>query len=271
MAVITHLAPRRAVLLRRPDVSLRHAWALWARNASIYRRTYKHNILPNFFEPFFYLLAMGIGLGAYLSRVEGVSYIDFIAPGLIAVAAMEGATLEVTFNAFVKMEFGKVYDACIATPLSVEDVGLGELLWATTRAGIYGIVFLCIASLFGAFHSWLGLLAPFAILLVGMMFAVIGLAYCAWVPLIDYFSYWWTLFITPMFLFSGTFFPLERMPEWVQALSWLNPLHHATNLFRSLLLTGDAGAAVRAATWVAAVTAGLFVVPLNLLHRRLIK
>src|SRR6266508_5933604 len=201
-----------AEVARMPDVRLSAAWHVWQRNATIYRHTYKFNILPNFFEPFLYLLAMGLGLGAYLSHIQGVRYIDFIAPGLIATAAMYGTSFEVTFNCFVKMQFGRVYDAVMATPLSIEDVALGELLWGTTRSVIYGILFTAIAAMFGVVHSWLGVLAPVGIALIGLMFSVIGLAFTAVVPLIDYFTYYWTLFITPMFLFSGIFFPLDRLP-----------------------------------------------------------
>ncbi|HXF56482.1 MAG TPA: ABC transporter permease [Actinomycetota bacterium] len=258
-------------LLRVPDVRLRSAWHLWERNAAIYRRTYRMNLLPNFFEPLLYLLAMGLGLGAYLARIQGFEYIDFIAPGLVATAAMFGASFEVTYNCFVKMQFGRVYDAAMATPLTVEDVGLGELLWATTRALVYGVVFLAIAAAFGTVHSWWALLAPLSVALVGMMFAVIGLTFTAVIPLIDYYSFYWTLWITPMFLFSGVFFPLDRLPGWVQAVAWFVPLHQAVNLMRALLLTGDPGAAGAAALWVGAVTAGLFVLPLNLLRRRLVR
>src|SRR5437867_9040683 len=153
----TSPAPR---VWRVPDLRLRSAYRLWQRNASIYRRTYKMNILPNFFEPVLYLLAMGLGLGAYLSRIKGVQYIDYIAPGLVAVAAMFGTSFEVTFNCFVKMQFGRVYDAVMSTPLTIEDIGLGELLWGTTRSLIYGTLFITIASLFGVVHSWLAILTP---------------------------------------------------------------------------------------------------------------
>ncbi|HEX6262380.1 MAG TPA: ABC transporter permease [Actinomycetota bacterium] len=258
-------------LLRPPDVRLRSAFRLWQRNATIYRRTYKMNLLPNFFEPFLYLLAMGLGLGAYLSQVEGIRYIDFIAPGLVATAAMFGTSYDVTFNAFVKLRFGKVYDAVMSTPLTPEDIALGELLWGTTRAFIYGVVFLIIASFFGVVHSWLALLAPLAIALIGMMFSVIGLAFTAVVPLIDYFTYYWTLFITPMFLFSGIFFPLDRLPDWVQSVAWFIPLHQAVNLMRALMLHGDLGAAAAAAAWIVVLTAALGVLPLNLLRRRMIR
>jgi lipooligosaccharide transport system permease protein len=273
MSAATDIRPARPrALFRVPDVRFRSAWRFWERNAAIYRRTYKLNILPNFFEPLFFLVAMGIGLGGYLgSRIAGFEYIDFIAPGLVATAAMYGTSFEVTFNSFVKMKFGKVYDAAISTPLSIEDVGLGELLWGTTRAAIYGILFLAIAAPFGVVQSWLALAAPAAVVMIGLMFSVIGLAFTAVIPVIDYFTYYWTLFMTPMFLFSGIFFPLERMPEWVQWLAWIMPLHHAVNLLRALTLTGDVRAALLAAGWIVVVTAALFVLPLNLLHRRLIR
>jgi lipooligosaccharide transport system permease protein len=274
-AVVETRAPapagRPRAVFRVPDVRLRSALRLWQRNAAIYRRTYKLNILPNFFEPFFYLLAMGLGLGAYLARINGVRYMDFIAPGLVATAALFGTSFEVTFNAFVKMQFGKVYDAVMSTPLSIEDIGLGEILWGTTRATIYGVVFLAITALFGVMHSWLALFGPLAIFLIGLMFSVIGLAFTAIVPLIDYFTYYWTLFITPMFLFSGVFFPLNRMPGWVQAVAWFVPLHQGVELMRALTLTGSWTQAAQSGAWILGVTAALFVLPLNLLHRRLVK
>jgi lipooligosaccharide transport system permease protein len=257
--------------IRVPDVRLSSAWRLWQRDASIYRRTYKLNILPNFFEPFLYLLAMGLGLGAYLSRIQGIRYIDYIAPGLVAVAAMYGASFEVTFNAFVKMQFGRIYDAVMSTPLTIEDIGLGEMLWSTTRALIYGTVFLAIAATFGVVHSWLAVLAPVAVALTGLMFSVIGLSFTAVIPLIDYFTYYWTMFITPMFLFSGIFFPLDRLPPGVRTVAWFIPLHQSVNLMRALILTGDAGAAAASALWIVTLTAALFVIPMNLLHRRLVR
>jgi lipooligosaccharide transport system permease protein len=120
-------------------------------------------------------------------------------------------------------------------------------------------------------HTPLALLSPLAITLIGLMFSVIGLTYTAIVPLIDYFTYFWTMFVTPMFLFSGIFFPLDRLPEWAQVLAWFMPLHHAVNLMRAITLTGDVRAALLAALWIVMLTAALFVLPLNLLHRRLVK
>jgi lipooligosaccharide transport system permease protein len=258
-------------VVRIPDVRISSAWRLWQRDASIYRRTYKLNIVPNFFEPFLYLLAMGLGLGAYLSKIQGYRYLDFIAPGLVATASMYGASFEVTFNCFVKMQFGKIYDAVMATPLTIEDIGLGELMWSTTRSLIYGCVFLVIVTAFGVVHSWLAVLTPVAVAMTGLMFSVIGLSFTAVIPLIDFYTYYWTMFITPMFLFSGIFFPLDRLPHAVQVVAWFVPLHQSVNLMRSLILTGDIASALGSALWIAVVTAALFVLPLNLLHRRLVK
>ncbi len=271
MSVATEARHSAPTVLRRPDVRLGSAIRLWQRNASIYRRTYKMNILPNFFEPVIYLLAMGLGLGRYLSSVQGVKYIDFIAPGLVATSTMFGTSFEVTFNCFVKMQFGRVYEAATATPLSIEDVGLGELLWGTTRATIYGVLFFLIATAFGVVHSWLAVFVPLAVVAIGLMFSVIGLSFTALIPLIDFFTYYWTLFITPMFMFSGIFFPLSRLTDWIHVIAWFMPLYHGANLLRALMLTGDAGAALASAAWIVVVTAGLFVVPLNLLHRRLVR
>jgi lipooligosaccharide transport system permease protein len=254
-----------------PDLRVRSAVRLWQRNATIYRRSYKASIVPNFFEPFFYLLAMGLGLGAYLSSIQGVRYIDYIAPGLVATAAMYGSSFEVTYNCFVKLHFGKVYDAIAATPLSPEDIATGELMWATTRSVLYGTVFLLIAAMFGVVHTPLVVFAPVAVALIGLMFALIGLTYTALVPLIDYFSFYWTMFMTPMFLFAGIFFPLTRLPGWVRTLAWFVPLHQGVDLMRAVVLTGDVGRAAGSALWILVVDALLFLVPLRLMRRRLVR
>ncbi len=122
----------------------RYALAVWWRNFSMYRRTWKMNLLPNFFEPLLYLLSIGIGVGAYVSQMGGVSYVEFLAPGLVAVAAMNGASFEVTYNAFVRMNFEKTYAAMLTTPIQPDDVLAGEVLWAVTRATIYGGCFLIV-------------------------------------------------------------------------------------------------------------------------------
>src|SRR5262249_57226986 len=116
--------------------------------------------------------------------------------------------------------------------------------WGTTRSLIYGTLFVAIAALFGVVHSWLAILTPLAVALVGMMFSVIGLSFTAVIPIIDMFSYYWTMFITPMFLFSGVFFPLDRFPAWARTVAWFVPLHQAVHLMRALILTRHPAAAL---------------------------
>jgi lipooligosaccharide transport system permease protein len=251
-------------------LTLKGAARVWFRNATIYRRTFKFNILPNFFEPVFYLLSMGVGLGAYVAGVAD-SYLAWVAPGLLAASAMNGATFEVTYNIFVKIVFDRTYDAMLSTPLSVEDITVGEMAWAVTRSGIYGVAFLVVMALFGLIKSPLALLAIPASLLIGFLFAGIGLTYTALNKKIDLYSYYFTLFITPLFLFSEIFFPLERLPAVLKTLALFTPLYHAVRLCRFLILGEGGSAALVSVIWIAVVSTTLFFISLRLMRRRLIK
>jgi lipooligosaccharide transport system permease protein len=216
------------------SVSVRHAVAVWRRNAAMYSRTWKWNILPNFFEPVFYLTAVGIGVGSYIQEMGGVSYAQFLAPGLVCVAAMNGASYEVTYNVFVRMNFEKAYDAMLTTPLDADDVVTGEVLWALTRAMIYGGCFYVILILFGLAPLPGSLLAVPAIVLAGLLFAALGVTFALHVQTIDVFSFYFTLFLTPLFLFSDVFFPLgERLPLFWQRVAEALPLLHPVRLARS--------------------------------------
>lgn len=217
-------------------VSLPHALAVWRRNASMYRRTWMWNILPNFFEPVLYLVSIGIGVGAYITEMRGMTYIEFIAPGLLCVAAMNGASFEVTYNIYVRMNFEKAYDAMLTTPIEPDDVLAGEVLWAITRASIYGGCFFLVLVLAGLAPLPHALLAALVIPLTGLLFAAIGVSFALRVPTIDQFSFYFTLFLTPLFLFSDIFFPLEERLSgawlWVaEALPLLHPVRLARNAF----------------------------------------
>lgn len=253
------------------DVRPRAALAYWHRNAAVYRRTWLFGMIAWFLEPVIYLVAMGFGLGRYLESIQGVEYIEFIAPGLLGVAAMYGATFESTWNVFTKIERLGVYDAASSAPLSVEDIALGEVMWSTTRATIHGTAFALVATAFGVFRSWWGLLVIPGLALIGMVFSIIGLTYTYLSKRIDYLAYYWTLFVTPAFLFSGTFFPLDRLPDWVRTLAWFTPLYHGVNMMRALARDGDPGAALGAALWLVAASAILVWIPLRLLRRRLVR
>lgn len=274
MSAPARLAPGERIweLWRPPRVSPRGAARMWQRDLTLYRRSWKVNVLPNFFEPLLYLVAIGLGLGLYVGDqiIPGVPYIEFIAPGLVAAAAMNGAVFEVTFNVFVKLRFAKLYDAVITTPLEPEDVAAGETAWGVTRSLIYGNAFLLVTALLGYVSSPYALLAPLGILLVGLSFALVGIIFTSLVPLIDLFSYFFTLFITPMFLFSGIFFPITDLPAAVRPVAWFTPLHHGVELLRALCLTGDLGSAGGHALWLAGFCALLAPPAINLMRRRLV-
>ena len=217
------------------SVSLPHAAAVWARNATMYRRTWKSNLLPNFFEPVFYLTAIGIGVGAYISEMGGTSYVAFLAPGLVCVAAMNGASFEVTYNFFVRLHFEKAYDAMLTTPLEPDDVLAGEVLWALTRAGIYGGAFFAVTAAMGYAPLPHSILTLAVVPLTGLLFAALGMVFSLNILRIDLFSFYFTLFLTPLFLFSGVFFPLEERlaGPWL-ALAELLPLVHPVRLARAI-------------------------------------
>jgi lipooligosaccharide transport system permease protein len=216
------------------SVSFPYAFSVWRRNASMYRRTWTWNLLPNFFEPVFYLFSIGLGVGAYISRMDGQSYIGFLAPGLICVAAMNGASFEVTYNIFVRLTFEKTYDAMLTTPVEPDDILTGEILWAITRASIYGGCFFIVLALFGLTPLPWALWSLAVIPLTGLLFAAIGMAFSLRIPNIDLFSFYFTLFLTPLFLFSDVFFPLkERLsPAWLWVAEAL-PLLHPVRLSRA--------------------------------------
>jgi len=212
--------------------------AIVLRNLWVYRDRWYYGLLPNFFEPVFYLLGMGVGLGFYVSSggAFGGDYLAFISPGLVAAAAMNGASFETTYNVFVKLHFGKIYDATIATPVGIEDVTIGEAAWAVIRAVIYGGIFLLVTLMFGTEASWRLVPAVAAIALVGYAFAALGLAFTSVVPTIDLFSYYFTLFLTPSFLFSDIFFPVaERFPPVLVTFAQVTPLYRSVQLVRGVV------------------------------------
>ena len=219
------------------SISLPYALAVWRRNAAMYKKTWKWNILPNFFEPVFYLFSIGLGVGAYISEMGGTNYLAFIAPGLVCVAAMNGASFEVTYNIYVRLVFEKTYDAMLTTPIEPDDVLVGEILWAVTRSCVYGGCFFVVLMLFGLTPLPSSLSVIFVIPMTGLLFAAIGMVFSLRIPNIDMFSFYFTLFLTPLFLFSDVFFPLkERLTGvwlWVaEALPLLHPVRLARASFR---------------------------------------
>jgi len=213
---------------------------VWQRNYEIYRQNWKISFIPPLLEPLFYILAFGIGLSVLVGEVEiagrRLGYTEFIAPALVSVAIMYNAFYETTYNSFVRMYYQKTYDALLATPLNLEEIILGEILWAATKSLIATLLMGVMISLFGLFdYPGALLLIPLA-LLGGLCFASLGMICTALVPGIETFNLPIFLGITPMFLFSGTFFPLQNLPGWAQTIAQFLPLTHIVALVRSCVL-----------------------------------
>jgi lipooligosaccharide transport system permease protein len=191
-------------------------------------------------EPIFYLLAFGTGLGYLVGqlKVESrmVSYTAFIAPGLLAINIMQNAFFENTYASYVRMYYQKTFDAIMATPLTVEEIILGEIFWGASRSVMATALMMIVLAFFGFLtFPWSLAILPVA-LLGGLAFGSVGMCFTALMPTIEAFNLPVFLFITPMFLFSGTFFPLDQLPLWAKLLAWLFPLTHVVELTRSLAL-----------------------------------
>src|SRR2546423_4301266 len=229
----------------------RLAGAVWLRNARVFSKLWRGALLPTFLDPFLYLLALGFGLGTYIASINGIPYKEFIAPGLIASAAMWSAAFETTYNVYFRMNELRLYDNLLSTPVEVQDLVAGDLAWSASRATVYGIVVLIVVAAFGLISSpWAILIPPFVVL-GGLCISVIGYTFTSLIPKIDLYSYFFTLVITPMFLFSGVFFPFDRLPGWVEAVAWLTPLYHLGALTRGMANGPDAIQTLIPTTWLA--------------------
>lgn len=253
-------------------LSWRHALAVWRRNASMYRRTWRWNILPNFFEPVLYLVSLGIGLGAYITTMGGTSYVQFLAPGLICVAAMNGASFEVTYNIFVRMNIEKAYDAMLTTPIQPVDVVVGELAWSMTRACIYGLCFAFVVGTAGLAQLPQALWMVPVVFLTGLLFSAIGLVFTLRIGQIELYSFYFTLFLTPLFLFSSVFFPLEeRLSDHWLWVAEILPLLHPVRLARAVFFGPLSVTLLWDVTYILGLSTVLVAYATRLMKRKLIQ
>ncbi|HUR69721.1 MAG TPA: ABC transporter permease [Candidatus Thermoplasmatota archaeon] len=246
------------------------AFRVWQRELTLYKRIWPSTILSTLFDPILYLLAMGFGVGAYITQtIEGVSYLQFIAPGLVASSVMYAAAYEAAWNSYVRIYHERSYDAMMTTPAELEDVVGGEVAWGATRACIYSIVMLGVLAAFGLVRSPWALLVPVVAFLGGAMFMVLGLAYTVRVKHMDQLTFLFTLGVTPMFLFSGVFFPLAGLPAWVQVVAWVSPLYHLVEIVRALALGAIDVALAGHAAWMLVAVVALWGLPVSVLRRKL--
>jgi lipooligosaccharide transport system permease protein len=210
----------------------RRAGRLVERNLWVYRRGWLV-IFSGFFEPLFYLVGIGFGLGRLIGDVEGISYAAFVAPALLATAAMNGAVYESTFNMFFKLKYAKTYDAILATPLGVTDVAVGEVTWALMRGTLYAVGFTVVLFALGLAVSPAAILAVPAALLIGFAASAIGTSATTFMRKWQDFDLVFVVTL-PLFLFSATFFPISAYPEPVRTLVELTPLYRGVHLIRGL-------------------------------------
>src|SRR5665647_495892 len=246
-------------------------WKVFRRHLLAYRRTWKVSISFNFFEPLFYLTAFGFGLGAYIEPMEGMSYVQYLAPGLIASSAMFATAYECTYGIFIRMEFQKAYQAIVATPASIDDVVMGDMLFGAFKSVIYGAVILLVISALGLVTSFWSLFILPLLGLSGLLFSAVSATWTGLVPNIDSFNYFFSLILTPLYLLSGVFFPISGMPVIVQKIAWFSPLYHLVNITRGLV-SGNIGAYLAAdIVWLLVVALLILPAPVYLLRRLIIR
>ena len=244
---------------------------VWRRNFLVWRKLALPSILGNLADPLIYMLGLGYGLGAMLPEIAGQSYVAFLAAGTVCASTMNAATFESLYSAFSRMHVQKTWDAILNTPLGLADVVAGELFWAATKSLFSGAAILVVVAALRLTDGPLALWALPAIVLTGLAFAGLGLIWNALAPSYDFFMYYFTLFITPMTLISGVFFPTDQLPHWLASIGHWLPLAQGVALIRPLL-AGQIPESALIHIMALLATAGLaFVVALQLTCRRLLK
>lgn len=212
-------------------------YPVWRRNFLVWKKLAIPSLLGNLADPMLYMLGLGYGLGGLLQAVDGVPYLNFLAAGTLAYSVMNSATFETLYSAFSRMHVQKTWEAILNTPLTLKDVLLGELFWATSKSLLSAIAIMLVIWALGLYDNFGMTLALLPVaLLTGFCFAGMGLAINAVSPNYDFFLYYFTLAITPMILLGGVFYPPSALPAWLAGIAAWLPLTHAINLARPLVL-----------------------------------
>jgi lipooligosaccharide transport system permease protein len=223
-----------ASLTRAPELSLR--WIpVWRRNLLVWRKLAIASVLGNIADPLLYMLALGYGIGSFVPEVGGMKYIAFIGTGMVCQSAMFTSSFEAMYSAFSRMHVQRTWEAIINAPLSLDDVVLAEWIWAATKSVMSVIAILAVVLVLGFGHSWLALWVLPLGFIVGLTFGAFGLVMNSLAPGYDFFTYFFTLVLTPMLLLSGVFFPVDQMPAALQGVAKTLPLSHAIDIARPLL------------------------------------
>lgn len=215
------------------------AYAVWWRNVLVWRKLIGPALLMNFGEPALYLLGLGFGLGHFVGDMSGMSYLAFLASGIVASSAMTTSSFEGMYSVFTRMVPQRTYEAILATPLEVDDILAGEMLWCATKSLLSGIAILIVALLLGVVAGWQALWVLPTVFLIGLTFAGPAIVMTAFAKGYDFFNYYFVLVITPMMLVSGVFYPIDTLPPAMQMAVQILPLTHAIELVRPLMTGGE--------------------------------
>jgi lipooligosaccharide transport system permease protein len=222
--------------MRQASAIASHSLAVTRRQYLVWRKVIWASLSTNVFNPILFLFAFGFGLGAVVDRMAGLSYLAYIVPGMMAYSAMFAASFETTVGSYSRLDFQKTWDATLATPVTLLELLLGEAVWATAKAMLSALCVLVVGLLWGGVGSIGGALLSLPLLLLaGFAFATCGLLATAYAKSWEFFSYFFTFWITPMFVFSGVFFGVDRFPAYIQPIAWILPMTHVIEVIRPLV------------------------------------
>ncbi len=244
--------------------------SVWSRNFRVWRKLMIPSALFNFGEPFIYLLGLGLGLGSFIGDMDGVPYLTFLASGLLASSVMNTATYEGLFSVYTRMVPQQTYEGMLATPLEVDDIVAGEMLWCATKGLMSSSAILVVGFLIGALQDWQAIFCLPFFFLIGLCFAGPAIVVSSLAPSYDYFNYYVTLLLTPMFIFCGVFYPVRTLPDFIEPFIQVLPLSHAIALVRPLA-SGQPLSDVALHVCVLAAFAGIgFYLAVVLVRKRLV-
>jgi lipooligosaccharide transport system permease protein len=233
-------------------------------------RRWKTNLLPPIFEPFIYLAAMGLGVGHYVDQIEGVDYLSFVAPGIIATTAILRATFECTYGSYFRMSMQGTFDSIISTPVNAEEVSLGEIMWGATRSFINVVTVVALLAALGRVPlAWIPaiLLLQF---LAGVNFGALSLIITSRVRQAEYFNFFLSGIIFPAELMTGAFFPVSRLPDFIEPVAWIVPLTSLVDLTRDMMLSRLDGWSLLELGYILATTILFLELALRFMRKRLI-
>ena len=259
-----------ARLFRPPELSLR--WiAVWRRNLLVWKKLAIASVLGNIADPLLYMVALGYGIGAFVPEVGGMKYIAFIGTGMVCQSAMFTSSFEAMYSAFSRMHVQRTWEAIINTPLSLDDVMFAEWIWTASKAVVSTAAILAVIVALGFGHSWLALWVVPLGFAVGLTFGAFGLVMNALAPNYDFFTYFFTLVLTPMLLLCGVFFPVDQMPALLQGVAGFLPLKHAVDIARPLVAGVVPGGIALHIGVLLAYAIAAYYIALVLTRRRLLK